>query len=258
MNRWLALALLAANLVVAGWLLARPSAAPPAAGGVPLVEPDGAPRLRLVAELDAAERANLERTAERPASEAAAGVSPVGIEVPAAVPPVDPATTEASPVVEVPVCSSLGPLATRALANALAQRLRNTGLPSVTVREEAGQLRSGYWVYIPPLGTRAAADAMAAEMRAKGAGELFIVTAAEQRHAISLGLFSTADRADQRAAELGKLGYRPRVAERFRDSAVYWLDLREPQGWRFEPDASGGGLPEGAHRVEVPCQTISS
>lgn len=248
MRRWLALGLLVGNLVFVGWHLSRPAETPPV-GGVPLVEPADAPPLRLVAELSADERAGLERHRPAPVGPAApmTGADPASSGLPGATAPGARRT-----------CSSVGPFTARSPAEALAARLgREPGL-GVRLREEAGQLRSGFWVYIPPFPTRAAADAAAVEMRAKGAGDLFIVTAAEQRHAISLGLFSTPDRADQRAAEVGKLGYRPRVAERFRDAAVFWLDLEEPVGWRFESLDLSGIRAEGYARIETPCPGVSS
>jgi hypothetical protein len=248
MNRWLVLVLLAANLIVAGWLISRPPVGRPLIGE-PAVLPLDVPRLTLVQELTAEDRRALERTQRVPSTDSA--------------PPVDasdvlpgPQSAEIPTTAEValpPVCATLGPFGSRSVALAVQRRLEDRSI-GAELREEAGQLRSGFWVYLPPLPTRQAAEEMMAELKRREIGDLFIVTAADQRHAISLGLFSTPERADQRAAEIGKLGYRPRVAERFRDAAVYWLDFAEPGGVPVEvAGLVDPGLDPEPMRVEQPC-----
>jgi hypothetical protein len=86
-----------------------------------------------------------------------------------------------------------------------------------------------------------------------------IVTDAEQRNAISLGLFTAPERADQRAAEIGRLGFAPRVAERFRDATVYWLDFVETAGEPLHPErvgvmGAGETVPE---KHEISCDDIA-
>lgn len=162
---------------------------------------------------------------------------------------------EAAPITETPAissqpatCATLGPFEQLEAADVVRGRLEVAGNRAV-LRETGGQIRSGFWVYLPPFPSRAAAEDIEDELRGKGVEDLFIVTASEQRNAISLGLFSTPERADQRAAEIGRLGYAPRVAERFRDATVYWVDFVETPGEPLEPEsvgvmASGETLPE--------------
>lgn len=233
--RSLAVALVVANLVFAGWWMFRSAptdTVPGRAAPVPL----DAPRLALIGELDADARKALEKP------------RPEG--VPAALPEV--------PALLAPVagllCVSVGPIDDQSIAGPFADRLRSAGIV-VEVREESGQLRSGYWVHLPPFPSREAAEKVAADLRQRGAGELFIVTASEQRHAISLGLFSTAERADQRAAEIGELGFRPRIAERFREGAVFWLDYREPAEMAFDLTPLLEGLDPAILRNARSCPT---
>lgn len=232
--RLLAAVLLAANVLLATWLmLSRPERAAPgrAAAATP-----GAPALRLVAELPADERAKLER---HPATAAT-------------VPPTVPAPSTAPVEPGGLSCVTLGPFGSNDAAIKAASQLRASGVV-IEVREEPGQLRSGYWVHLPPFPTREAAEAVAADLAQKGAGDLFVVAAAEQRHAISLGLFSSAERADQRAAEIGKLGYRPRIAERFRDGAVFFLEYREPAELALDVAPALEGADPEARRTAGPC-----
>lgn len=136
------------------------------------------------------------------------------------------------------VCASLGPFDDEALAQTVVGRLLEQGyVPEL--RSTGGQIRSGYWVYLPPFQDRDTAKATESRLRERGVKDLFIVTGDENRNAISLGLFSTAERADQRAAEIGRLGFSPRIAERFRDATVYWVDFREKPGEELQPESIG-------------------
>lgn len=174
--------------------------------------------------------------------------------------------TEGAPAVEMPAdsgrsatCATLGPFEQLEAADVVRGRLEMSGNRAV-LRETGGQIRSGFWVYLPPYPSRAAAEDIEDELREKDVEDLFIVTASEQRNAISLGLFSTPERADQRAAEIGRLGYAPRVAERFRDATVYWVDFVETPGEPLEPEsvgvmASGETLPE---KHGISCNDIAA
>lgn len=230
--RLLAAVLLAGNVLLAAWLLlSQPERTAPgrAAAATP-----GAPTLELVSEISAERRAGLEKKRATPVAE------------PATAP-----ATAAAPATGL-VCVTLGPFGSNDAAIKAAGMLRASGVV-IEVREEPGQLRSGYWVHLPPFPSREAAEAVAADLTQKGAGDLFIVAAAEQRHAISLGLFSSPERADQRAAEIGKLGYRPRIAERFRDGAVFYLEYREPAELALDVSSALEGADPEARRTAVAC-----
>lgn len=167
------------------------------------------------------------------------------------------------PQVEAPlqadaVCATLGPFEQLEMAQVAEERLESYGSPA-TVRESGGQIRSGFWVYLPPYSSRSEAKRIEDELRGKNVSDLFIVTGSDQRNAISLGLFSTPERADQRAAEIGRLGYTPRVAERFRDATVYWVDFRESADEPLDPQRIGvmgasDVLPE---KRNIPCEDIA-
>lgn len=160
-------------------------------------------------------------------------------------------------------CATLGPFEERDVAQIALVRLDELGF-AASVRESGGQIRSGFWVYLPPFPSRDAAETVRDELRAKGVHDLFIVngsvSGSEQQNAISLGLFSTPERADQRAAEIGRLGFAPRVAERFRDATVYWVDFVQSRGKTLEPEAlgvmgAGVTLPE---KRNIPCDDIAA
>lgn len=158
----------------------------------------------------------------------------------------------------VDACATVGPFEQLEMAQVARERLKTLGSPA-SVREIGGQIRSGFWVYLPPYSSRHEAKRVEDELRGKNVSDLFIVTGSDRRNAISLGLFSTPERADQRAAEIGRLGYTPRVAERFRDATVYWVDFREQQDDPLEPESigvmgTGDTLPE---KRTIPCADIA-
>lgn len=169
-------------------------------------------------------------------------------------------TTTTAPVEDGSMtCATLGPFEQLEIAEVARSQLERTG-NRAALRETGGQIRSGFWVYLPPFASRAAAEDIEDELRGKSVEDLFIVTGNEQRNAISLGLFSTPERADQRAAEIGRLGYAPRVAERFRDATVYWVDFVETPGDPLEPEslgvmASGETLPE---KRSISCNDVAA
>lgn len=56
----------------------------------------------------------------------------------------------------------------------------------------------GYWVYIPPLKDKAAVNSKIAQLKARGVEEYFVVQeAGEWQHAISLGVFKSAEAAQK-------------------------------------------------------------
>lgn len=216
--------------------------------------------LRLVGERVAVESADVAAVeAEQPDTADAESAEPaitesedLAADAPAESPPLE------SPAPTGEVCATLGPFERLDVAQVAEDRLESLG-SAAAVRESGGQIRSGFWVYLPPYASRSEAKRVEDELRGKNVSDLFIVTGSDQRNAISLGLFSTPERADQRAAEIGRLGYTPRVAERFRDATVYWVDFREQPDDPLEPQRIGvmgasDVLPE---KRNIPCPDIA-
>ncbi len=89
-----------------------------------------------------------------------------------------------------------------------------------------------YWVFIPPFASKQEADARAAELRELGAPEFFILQdAGPNRLAISLGVFSTPEAANERLETLRAKGIKgARTGERNVKPALVSLEARGPQG----------------------------
>lgn len=179
--------------------------------------------------------------------------------------PVESAASDAlteEPAVEIAVatadtpdmCVQLGPFSNEDRASVAAVRLQDIGYRP-TVRQAGGQILSGFWVYLPPYANRRDAERAVEDLKAKGIDDLFVVTGSGQLNAVSLGLFSRGELADRRAANVGKFGYTPRIAERFRDASVFWVEYRETPDNVLTPEdigvfANALELPE---KIDIPC-----
>ena len=107
---------------------------------------------------------------------------------------------------------------------------------------------ASYWVYIPPLPSKQEAERKAAELKKMRVPEFFLVQdVGPNRLAISLGIFSTADAAAERLAQLRAIGVKSaRVGERGGKQAT--LAALEINGSEAQADALrqdlAGAFPE--------------
>ena len=106
------------------------------------------------------------------------------------------------------VCLQSSALA--AAERAALQILVSTKFPTFTLQEIPAPAHS-WWVYIPPLADRIKADKKAQELKGLGVADYFIVQEGAQRHAISLGIFSSEKSASEHLAQLRKQGVRSAV-----------------------------------------------
>ena len=90
------------------------------------------------------------------------------------------------------------------------QILISTKFPGFTLQEIPTAAHS-WWVYIPPLADRIKADKKAQELKGLGVADYFIVQEGAQRHAISLGIFSSEKSASDHLVQLRKQGVRSAV-----------------------------------------------
>lgn len=223
--------LLAANVALFAWYewLRTPPAAVTGAALLPSTPP-----LKLISELTPAER----RALVEPAAPASA------------VPPVS--TGSASAPVPALACASYGPLPSAAAAQTALQRLQKLGL-TAQERVMPGKVQFGYWVYLPPFGSRREAEAAAKMLKRRGVKDLYVVTDAADRNAISLGVFSQRGGALERLANIRKLGLHPALAERFRDAPRYWLEARGAQSALPETGALADLQENGQPIQRGPC-----
>jgi hypothetical protein len=230
--RTLAWLLLLANAGMAVWILTQPE--PPAPQYRPLPVPPGVDPLVLLSERPTkpgATRAGADRhVAEQPAA-APAPHEAQSAEV--AAPPVAEAGAreeetknkgEAAPGSAAQsrppaVCRTVGPFKKENDANAVSAQLAALGY---RLRGRKGEVRNpaGYWVYMPAMPV-AQAHRIVAELDAKGMTDYYI----GKQNYISLGIFSTREKAETRRAQLAKLGFDADLRRRYRTADVYWLDI---------------------------------
>jgi hypothetical protein len=137
-------------------------------------------------------------------------------------------------------CYSLGPLRDLRIARQLEANLAGRGL-SVALREQHSLEPLGYWVYLAPASSLDAAHVTAKRLAERGVTDYVYVVGAEKANAISLGLFSDAEAAHARVAELQRLGFAAQMERRFSRQTVGILHLGPGQappelgpGYRWE------------------------
>jgi hypothetical protein len=96
------------------------------------------------------------------------------------------------------------------------ERLLSEKFPAFKASRSAVTRSASYWVFIPPSANRQAAEKKGEELKRLGVPEFFIVQDAGPTHlAISLGIFSSLEAANERHGALRALGVRSaRVGER--------------------------------------------
>lgn len=208
--RLLAILLLLLNAAFAGWQFYRVEPEPV----VPALQDPRIASLTLLAELESPPV--IETTEARASLE-----SPPDLAEPATEPPV-PSEPEW-------LCFTLGPFLEPETAAALAERIRELGLPASERALEQREV-SSYWVFISPRESRAEALSVARQLAQKGVKDYYVVTSGESRNAVSLGLFSEQGRAERRARAIQALGFSPEVEVRYRTKTLIWVDYDEMEG----------------------------
>ena len=164
------------------------------------------PDARRMAQQVAPERMKIGARGESPAAPPAPAVVPAPPPEPEAPAPVAPLVTP-EPVAAVS-CSRwdlLPPADADRLATVIGQKFPAFKLNR---RLDPGEGHD-WWVFIPPQPDKAEADKKAAQLKALGVTDYFVVQeAGPNRYAISLGVFSSGNGAQERLAEVVQLGVR--------------------------------------------------
>lgn len=137
------------------------------------------------------------------------------------------------------VCLALGPYVD---AVELGQDRRI--LPALTGYSEEYERGADYWVYLGPYSSLASATKVGKELRVKRIDN-FVIRKGELENAISLGVFTDADRAATHAKGLSKKGYEAKIRRIGKLANQYWLVFR---------GAREGESYEGARSVMIKLQ----
>jgi hypothetical protein len=185
------------------------------------------PRIVLAREAARAPEPSVE-TPEQLTSVIAEPPQPAVQSSPALVAPIPASTTPAGVQHATAVCTSVGPFAELPEAEGAVKALRRAGFEP-RQREVQGELWVGYWVSVQGLPSRAAAEEAMKRLTDKGMSDVYVLPASESGNVVSLGVFSERQRAQRRADEARVLGLEPRIDDRKKTGAVYWLDVDQPE-----------------------------
>lgn len=132
------------------------------------------------------------------------------------------------PAAPEPHCYILGPFAGAADADLAVTRLRRQNI-QVSVSETESHKFGGYWVYIPSDSLRSARKQIA-QLKELGIQDISLSTPGGVRHLVSLGVYSTRERAQRRQVALSNIGFYTRMEQRVIKSPEYWIDITlEPE-----------------------------
>ncbi|MEA9913491.1 SPOR domain-containing protein [Xanthomonas campestris pv. raphani] len=232
--RALIVVLIILNAGVALWWALQPAAAPPAAPS----QPAGVARLELLPTPPTAAAPAVATVAPAaapvppPAAPAAqpvvAAVDKAPPPTPAATAAVTPAAVAASPppAVAAPAerCTSLGPYAARAEADAALPALRGQA-SRTSVREDKDAGVSTFRVMLPNVGDRAAAQALVKRIAAAGIGDYYVIAQGED-NSIALGQYQSRERAERRQASLVSAGFPAQLVPSGTGQSRWWIDVR--------------------------------
>ncbi len=221
--RWLAIALLAINLVVLLLHRLDSPAQQPEQSGLPPLNPDW-PRVALVNEV--------------------AGLGPS--EADAVQVPEERAAAEAP----LEYCYSIGPLPTLLAQQRAQERLRPFA-SALRERQTVADRERGWWVYLPATSRQAALE-LTRDLTRRGVEDYFIIADGDMANNVSVGLYENLDNARARQSRLRALGFDAQLEVRRESTPQFWVDYRIPETeqepWRFILDASPG-----AQRLQIPC-----
>jgi hypothetical protein len=121
-------------------------------------------------------------------------------------------------------CTSVGPFNDIAHAARAAGLLTQRGF-HLQQRAEEGETIEGYWVFVGGMQSDDDVNEVVDRLEKSGITDAHVMKNFSTNRRISVGMFSTRERADKRAAAVKKLGLEPDVGERKFPGTVYWVDV---------------------------------
>lgn len=193
--------LLLVNMVVLGWHLLRPKVEEKATVAVMPAANSGAKKLILISEVDEDARQAL-RTERKRGKEQAE-----------------------------PVCTIAGPFADPDRGAVVRERLLALGVES---NLQAFEIDAGesYWVYLPPEPSQQQALRRLHELQAKKV-DSYVIPKGDLANGISFGMFTQQPLAEQKQANMRKMGYQAEIKSVARTQKELWLLLSPGQAGKI-------------------------
>lgn len=126
-------------------------------------------------------------------------------------------------------CTSIGPFSDIARAARAAGLLTQKGF-SLRQRAEEGETIEGYWVFVGGLQSDDDIDRVVERLEKSGFSDAHVMKNYSTNRRVSLGMFTSRDRAEKRAEAVRNLGLKPEIGERKFPGTVYWVDVVRERG----------------------------
>lgn len=158
-----------------------------------------------------------------PASSSEAESEPPPAETVAAVP----AVVHPEPAADAPppqACYTLGPFYLVHDVTRVAAVFEARGV-TTQQRAAAERKQGGFWVFIPPRPTLRDARAVLRQLQGSGIQDPLIIAEGRRGNAISVGVYSSEVKAEERRDAILQLGYTAEIEPLQHTQPVYWLDV---------------------------------
>jgi cell division septation protein DedD len=126
-------------------------------------------------------------------------------------------------------CTSLGPFNDIASAARAAGLLTQRGF-QLQQRAEEGETIEGYWVFVGGLESDEDITQVVGRLEKSGFTDAHVMKNYSTNRRISVGMFSSRERAEKRATAIRNMGLQPEVGERRFPGTVYWVDVALKRG----------------------------
>jgi hypothetical protein len=133
------------------------------------------------------------------------------------------------PVEPAQTCTSVGPFSDIASAARAAGLLTQRGY-RLQQRAEEGETIEGYWVFVGGMQSDEDVAQVVGRLGKSGFIDAHIMKNFSTNRRVSVGMFSTRDGAEKRAAAIRNMGLQPEVGERRFPGTIYWVDVTLKRG----------------------------
>ena len=157
---------------------------------------------------------------------------------------------ETAPVVDL--CYTLGPFSEMTTLRRVTRAIKDH-VVEASFRSKEEQEQTMFRVYVRPVGSKQEAKALIKELVSKNIRDYFIITDGPNKNGISLGYFSSKDRAYRHADRVRKLGFDATAEPVFRSYTIYWLDYRIRSDSEIPRQIIDDYLEDSAQRLSREC-----
>ena len=149
-------------------------------------------------------------------------------------------------------CFTLGPISDLATLRKLTREIKDYVIEA-SFRSAEEKEQTKFRVYLKSAGSMKQAKVLTRELVNKGIKDYFIITSGPNKYGISLGYFSSKERAYRHARRVEKAGFDAIAEPVFRNYTIYWLDYRIQAGKQIPQKVFDDLLENKASRLSRSC-----